>query len=199
MNPEVTNYINNLKIDWQRDVVTQLRHLIHRADSQINETVRWGTPAFDHSGPVVWLFCANDWVHFAFIQGVLLDDSHGLFEEKADSASKAKRTIKIKEGDKIPSAPIAQLIKQAVANNLVGKKIKFKPEPKKPVILPDDMKAKLRSAGLEDDYWKRPYYQQKGYIQWVGEAKHDETRQKRIRTMIEELEGDSYMPPKRNK
>jgi hypothetical protein len=51
--------------------------------------------------------------------------------------------------------------------------------------------------GLEDEYWQRPYYQQKGYIQWLDLAKRPETRIKRLNKMIIELEQRTYMPPKK--
>lgn len=196
MNPKVDEYIDGLKQEWQRKIMRELRHIIHKADSQMQETLKWGTPTFEHDGIVAWMFSAKDWVHFSFPQGALLDNSHGLFEQ---TENKAKRTIKFNHGDKLPSKIITQLIKQAVENNTSERRIEFKPEPKKPIVLPQEMATELKAYGLEDTYAKRPYYQQKGYIEWIGQAKHDETRIKRIAKMIEELQEGSYMPAKRNK
>lgn len=196
MNPKVDDYITNVNDDWQREVVIALRNLVHEADPEIQETMKWGTPTFEHNGIAAWLFCAKDWVHFSFPQGALLDSSHNLFEP---TENKAQRTIKIKKDTKLPHKVIIQLVKQAVENNLTGKRVNFTPEPHRPIVLPDDMLIEMRAYGLEEAYEARPYYQQKGYIQWIDQAKHDATRQKRITKMIEELQEGSYMPPKRSK
>ena len=60
--------------------------------------------------------------------------------------------------------------------------------------LPSFVKDALLSRGLMDAYQKRPAYQQNDYIGWITRAKQEETRAKRLRQMLEELEaGDRYM------
>lgn len=193
-NPAIDQYISGLDQAWWQKTVKQLRQVVHQADPEIVEEIKWGTPFFSHQGGVAWIFCAKLWVHLGFPQGALLDDSHGLFEP---TNNKAKRTIKITEGQAIPTEIIAGLVKQAVENNLGGRKVTFKPAPKQSVELPHDVSQAINMAGLEDDYWVRPYYQQKGYLQWIGQAKHDETRQKRIAKMLNELREGTYMPPRK--
>lgn len=196
MNKDVDEYIKNLDQQWQRGVVSKLRKLVHEADTNVQETLKWGTPTFERNGIVAWLFCAKEWVHFSFPQGVLLDNKHDLFEP---TSNKAKRTIKIREGDKIPDTKIVQLYKEAVKINTSGQKITFRADTKQPIIIPENIMDELRSHGLTDEYFSRPYYQQKGYMQWIGQAKREETRTKRIAKMLEELQEDSYMPPKNKK
>lgn len=196
MDPNVDIYIKGLNHDWQREIIKQLRSLAHEADPDIKESIKWGTPAFDHDGPVVWMFCAKEWVHFSFPQGALLDSKHGLFEP---TDNKAQRTIKFREEDEISSKKIVQLIQQAVKNNLAGKKVGFGLEPKQALILSEDMSRELKAHSLDSVYFDRPYYQQKGYIQWTGGAKQAETRKRRIAKMIEELESGTYMQTKSGK
>lgn len=60
--------------------------------------------------------------------------------------------------------------------------------------LPSFVKDALLSHGLMDAYQRRPAYQQNDYIGWITRAKQEETRAKRLRQMLEELEaGDRYM------
>ena len=48
-----------------------------------------------------------------------------------------------------------------------------------------------------DDYLKRPPYQQNDYIGWIERAKKEETKNKRIEQMLEELKiGGVYMKMK---
>lgn len=60
--------------------------------------------------------------------------------------------------------------------------------------MPDYIESALVESGLMDIYRQRPPYQQNDYIGWITNAKRPETRAKRIRQMLEELQaGDVYM------
>lgn len=184
--------------EWQRDILNTLRSCLHKADPNIKEVIKWGAPTFEDHGIVVWMFCAKQWVHFSFIQGALLDPSHGLFEEGKDSASKAKRTIKFHEGHHIPTDIIIALIKEAVANNKAGKKVDFKiAKPHKQEFdVPKEYEDYLQEHKLLATYKERPFYQQRGWIEWIETAKQEDTRQKRAQMMLRELQTGQYMPNK---
>lgn len=58
----------------------------------------------------------------------------------------------------------------------------------------DHVAEALEKAGLRDAYDDRPAYQRNDYLRWIAQAKRDETRDKRLRQMLEELKaGDSHM------
>ena len=60
--------------------------------------------------------------------------------------------------------------------------------------MPAFIRKALVDAGLLDAYRERPPYQRNDYIGWITRAKRDETRQKRLTQMLEELtRGDRYM------
>lgn len=60
--------------------------------------------------------------------------------------------------------------------------------------MPDDVKAALAKNKVADDYAARPHYQRNDYLGWIGRAKGDETRGKRIAQMVAELkQGGVYM------
>ncbi len=60
--------------------------------------------------------------------------------------------------------------------------------------MPDDVAARLRQSGLADAYDARPPYQRNDYLMWIGQAKRNETREKRIVQMLDELKlGGVYM------
>ena len=196
MNPLITNYIKDLEQEWQRKVTTDVRQAIHEADPEIEENIKWGAPAFGHNGQVAWLFCATNWVHLSFPQGVLLDSTHGLWDEAEDTTSKAKRTIKIRQAQLVPTKVITQLVKQAVANNIAGKKFDFNiPKPgEREFDLPPKYESILKENNQLGDYLNRPYYQQKGWIGWIEEAVRADTKEKRLKRMLQELQDGTYMP-----
>ena len=60
--------------------------------------------------------------------------------------------------------------------------------------MPKDIRQALESRKLMDDYQARPDYQQNDYLGWITRAKRPETREKRLRQMLDELEcGGVYM------
>ena len=60
--------------------------------------------------------------------------------------------------------------------------------------MPDFVRRALAEHGLEEEYWARPPYQRNDYIGWIASAKRDETRERRLAQMLDELRGgDRYM------
>ena len=60
--------------------------------------------------------------------------------------------------------------------------------------MPDFVKQALDERGLMEAYQERPAYQQNDYVGWINRAKRPETKEKRLRQMLEELErGGVYM------
>jgi uncharacterized protein YdeI (YjbR/CyaY-like superfamily) len=60
--------------------------------------------------------------------------------------------------------------------------------------IPDSIREALTERGLMNAYHARPDYQQNDYIGWISRAKREETKEKRLTQMLEELEGgDRYM------
>ncbi|MEX0646977.1 MAG: YdeI/OmpD-associated family protein [Balneolaceae bacterium] len=71
--------------------------------------------------------------------------------------------------------------------------------------MPEFVRIALEERRLMKDYRERPAYQQNDYLGWINRAKQQETQEKRLRQMLEELEaGGIYMkmdhpPSKRTK
>ena len=60
--------------------------------------------------------------------------------------------------------------------------------------MPDFVRDALNDSGLTDAYRARPPYQQNDYVGWISRAKREDTRQRRLAQMLEELKkGDVYM------
>lgn len=60
--------------------------------------------------------------------------------------------------------------------------------------MPADVLAELEDGGLLDLYRERPAYQQNDYLGWIGRAKREGARQKRIQQILDELRrGGVYM------
>lgn len=66
---------------------------------------------------------------------------------------------------------------------------------KRPVHeIPSYVSEALQSTGLEEAYLARPPYQRNDYIGWITRAKRQETVDKRLNQMLDELRGGTeYM------
>ena len=60
--------------------------------------------------------------------------------------------------------------------------------------MPSFVRRALTDGGLMTAYRERPPYQQNDYIGWITRAKREETKQRRLTQMLDELaQGDRYM------
>ena len=65
--------------------------------------------------------------------------------------------------------------------------------------MPGFVRDAIKERGLLDKYDERPAYQRNDYLLWINEAIREETKQKRLEQMLDELErGGVYMRMKWN-
>jgi len=55
--------------------------------------------------------------------------------------------------------------------------------------MPVEILTRLQQVGLMHAYDARPAYQRNDYLAWIARAKREETREKRITQMLDELAG----------
>ncbi len=128
--PESASALIDAKIkelgDWRGKMLAKLRKIIHEADPEIVEELKWrGTPVFSHGGIVCTGETYKNAVKLTFAKGATLKDPAGLFNSSLDG--NVRRAIDIHEGDKVDEGALKDLIRAAVALNLMGKS---KPRPR---------------------------------------------------------------------
>ena len=120
--------------DWRGKTLAKVREIIHQADPEIVEEVKWvkrtspGTPVFSHAGIVCTGETYKNAVKMTFAKGAALKDPSRLFNSSLEG--NARRAIDIHEGDKVDEVALRDLIRAAVALNLEGK-TKPKPKPRR--------------------------------------------------------------------
>jgi len=109
--------------DWRGETLGRLRALIHAADPEVEETVKWrkannplGVPVWEHDGILCTGELYRDKVKLTFAYGASLDDPAGLFNSSLEGNT--RRAIDIPEGGTIDAAAFKALIRAAVALNL---------------------------------------------------------------------------------
>jgi len=106
--------------DWRGKTLAKVRKILHDADPEIVEEVKWmGTPVFSHGGIVCTGETYKNHVKMTFAKGASLPDPAGLFNSSLDG--NVRRAVDIHEGDKIDEAALKDLIRAAVAHNLESK------------------------------------------------------------------------------
>ncbi|WP_163995883.1 DUF1801 domain-containing protein [Pyxidicoccus caerfyrddinensis] len=113
--------------DWRGKTLAKVRKLIHEADPEIVEELKWmGTPVWSHGGIICTGETYKSHVKMTFPKGAALMDPSGLFNSSLDG--NVRRAIDIHEGDKINESALKALIQAAVVLNLEGKS---KPKPRR--------------------------------------------------------------------
>ena len=112
--------------DWRGKTLAKMRQIIHEADPEIVEEWKWrGTPTFSHGGIVCTGETYKNVVKLTFAKGAALKDPSALFNSSLDG--NVRRAIDIHEGDKVDAAALKDLIRAAVALNVMRK---AKPKPR---------------------------------------------------------------------
>ena len=109
--------------DWRGAALAQVRRLIHEADPDVVEEVKWrkpsnpaGVPVWDHDGMICTGEIYRDKVKLTFARGAALGDPSRLFNSSL--AGGTRRAIDIREGDRIDEKALKALIRGAVALNV---------------------------------------------------------------------------------
>lgn len=174
--------------EWQRRMLVRLRQLIHSVDENITEAWRWNAPHFDHDGIMIALHGFKTFVSVWFHKGALLKDTHKLFDQPGKDEEKGIRKIKIHEGDTLNEKAFVDLVKQAVKVNQSGAKLGDAKPARKALVLPAEFEHCLKKDEETWERWEKlTYSHKKEYVEWVSDAKQDETRKRRIAQALERI------------
>lgn len=109
--------------DWRGAALANLRRIIHEADPQIVEEVKWrrpsnplGAPVFEQAGIVCTANILKASVRLNFPNGLALPDPEKLLT--AVSEGNKTRIIDLREGDRVNENALEALIRAAVERNL---------------------------------------------------------------------------------
>lgn len=189
--PRIDTYIEK-SADFAKPILIHLRKLIHRASSEMRETIKWGFPHFDYKGTICSMASFKEHCAFGFWKSSLLSDPYSIL--KKESKESMGQLGRIKSIASLPSDEIiTAYILEAISLNEKGIKLPKKAGPVHTVNIPDYFQKTLNDhADARTHFEKLSNSHRKEYISWIEEAKTDATRNKRISTTLEWLnEGKS--------
>ncbi len=124
--PRVDAYIDALP-PWQQAVCREVRDLVHEADPEVAETIKFrDRPYFVLEGNVCALLAAKDHVNVFLYDGAIVPDPEGIITGGHDNTT--ARTISIRRGETINAPALVAMFREIVANNRAGGWRKLKRE-----------------------------------------------------------------------
>ncbi|HEY0649237.1 DUF1801 domain-containing protein [Phenylobacterium sp.] len=102
--------------DWRGEVLARIRALIHEADPEVVEEVKWGgVPVWSHAGIICTGETYKKAVKTTFAKGASLPDPTGMFNSSLEGGT--RRAIDFTEGGEVDAAAFKALVRAAIALN----------------------------------------------------------------------------------
>jgi uncharacterized protein YdeI (YjbR/CyaY-like superfamily) len=178
--PRIDAYIAKAK-PFARPILEHVRERVHAVVPDIEEAMKWGHPTYLKNGQIVLgtaAFKAHASVHFWRGQELGFDAKDGAMGQLGKLTSIAD----------LPQNLDELIAKAAELSTTVRAARKPKHAPKPPPELHPEFAAALAKAPKAKSTLEAfaPSHR-RDYLEWVGEAKQEATRQRRIATAIEWL------------
>ena len=168
--------------EFARPILVKIRESVHEHCPDVEETVKWGMPAFMYHGILCNMAAFKQHATLGFWKGSLVTES------PADVAAMGQFGRLTKVSDLPPKKDFKRYLRRAMELNETGAKVKRPVKHTKKVIppMPDDFRAAIEKnkkalAGYEQ---LSPSHQRE-YIEWITDAKTDSTRNRRIAQAVE--------------
>ena len=186
---------------FAQPILERLRALVHEACPDVQETIKWSMPAFLHDGAIVCMMAAfKQHASFGFWKHALVMGEGGEGDERPrDGMGSIGKLTALR--DLPPKRELLALIRKAVA--LGGQQAKARgakapgtrasnarkaSTPKPPPVAPADLAAALKAnPAAKATFEEFPPGQQREYIDWLTEARREDTRRRRLAQAIEWL------------
>ena len=180
--PRVDAYIGKAA-DFAKPILTELRETVHAACPECQETLKWSAPTFMYKGMLCGMHSFKEHASFGFSKGALVVGDPA----ESNPFKVFGRLTKVSD---LPSKKtLTGYIKKAMALNDAGVTIKRPPrKPAKPVAVPKDFAAALaKNKKAKTTFDGFPPSHKREYIEWITEAKREETRARRLTTAIAQM------------
>jgi uncharacterized protein YdeI (YjbR/CyaY-like superfamily) len=181
--PRVDAYIAKSQ-PFARPILEKVRARVHAVLPEVEETMKWSMPTYTVGGKIVLITSAFK-AHAAlnFWRGQEIGDG----SPKAGAMGQFGRLTSVE--DLPPDTELNALIGEAAALAKTApapRKTKHEPKPA-PEMHPDFASALAKADKAKSTFDNFPPSCRREYLEWISEAKRDETRNKRIATAVEWL------------
>lgn len=185
--PRIDAYIAK-SAPFAQPILRHLREIVHRGCPDVEESIKWGMPSFGHGGKILCHMAAFK-AHCAF--GFWHQGMEAVVTSAKAAAEPAMggfgRITAL--GDLPDERTLVSYVKHAAKLNESGEPGRARPATKaKELAVPADLAAALKkNKAAAKTFAEFSPSHRKEYIEWIMEAKREETRQKRLTTTLEWL------------
>ncbi len=178
--------------DFAKPILRELRAIVHQGCPEVEETIKWGMPFFTYKSEMLCNMAAfKQHCALGFWKASLIFDKKS--NKSVEAMGQFGRITSMKD---LPSKSVlVGYVKEAKRLGDEGiKKVRApKTAAKKELVVPDYFLAAVkRNKKALATFDAFPYSHRKEYVEWVTEAKTQETRDRRLATTVEWLaEGKS--------
>jgi uncharacterized protein YdeI (YjbR/CyaY-like superfamily) len=183
--PRIDAYIAK-SADFAKPILKQLRKVVHAGCPQVVETIKWSMPHFDHKGMMCGMAAFKAHCAFGFWKTELILGPGETKEKSGMGSFGCIRSL----ADLPSEKTLIGYVKKAAALNEAGIKAPGRAQPKKraPLATPDYFTAALKkNAKARNTFEDFSPSHRREYIEWVTEAKREETRKERLEKSIKWL------------
>jgi uncharacterized protein YdeI (YjbR/CyaY-like superfamily) len=173
---------------FAKPILNHIRELVHKTCPNVEEKMKWGMPFFDYKNEILCHMASfKQHAVMSFWKAPLMKDP--LLLENARSETAMGHLGKLTSLKDLPSdKKLAAWIKEAMMLTDKGIKLpaRAKTTEKKELTLPDYfIKALAKNKKAKQVFDNFPYSHKKEYLEWITEARTEETRNKRMATALE--------------
>jgi uncharacterized protein YdeI (YjbR/CyaY-like superfamily) len=184
--PRIDAYIAN-SADFAKPILNHVRKLVHAGCPDVEETMKWSFPHFMHKGMLCSMASFKEHCAVGFWKGALIFDEEKRARSDGDQAmGDFGRISNISDLPK--DEVLIAYVKEAARLNDEGIKLPARAKPKKTkeLVVPDDLMSALKkNQKALTTFESFSYSHQKEYIEWIVEAKGEDTRKRRLDTAVE--------------
>lgn len=181
--PRVDAYIAEAA-PFARPILQHLRRLVHEANPEAEETIKWSCPFFTYRGKLFSSFAAFK-AHAVF--GLHHQGMEKLLDEKIGKTNEAMGLMgRLTRLEDLPADKVLLgYIRAAKKLHDSGAPARAKPKPKPALPVPADLAEALKRSKKAAAAWAdfSPSCRRE-YIEWITGAKRPETRESRLLTTI---------------
>jgi uncharacterized protein YdeI (YjbR/CyaY-like superfamily) len=171
--------------DYAKPILKQLREVVHEGCPEVEETIKWSMPAFEYKGPFVGMAAFKQHAVFGFWKHKLVVGA----DRRAETAMGSFGCIK-SMADLPPRKTLVALVKKAKKLNDEGVKVvrdKTTRNKQRAAMHPELKAALAKSKQAQATFAAFPPSAQYEYVEWVAEAKTDDTRERRVAQSVDWL------------
>ena len=180
--PRIDAYIAKAA-PFAQPILRHVRKLVHAACPEVQETMKWRIPHFDYHGIMLGMAAFKEHCSIGFWKGELI------LGKRAGSDGGMGHFGKITSLKDLPSdKQFVEYVRKAAALNKQGikKPADLKPKSARPELtIPEYFRTALRkNKKATATFAGFSYTNKKEYVDWLTEAKREQTRSQRLQTAI---------------